>query len=63
VNPDVSDEWMRWKIDESKRLQDPALMPAKALCGGSPIDWSLVDHSCRGGSVPDGPAGDRQKSQ
>ena len=51
VHPDTSHDWMDWKIDESKRLKDPALMPAAALFGSAPID-----RSGRGGSVPDGPA-------
>ncbi|HEV2692119.1 MAG TPA: hypothetical protein VG347_04420 [Verrucomicrobiae bacterium] len=42
-HPGASNDWMYWKIDESKRLTDPALMPQAALFGGAPIDWSLVD--------------------
>jgi hypothetical protein len=40
---DRSHDWMSWKIDESKRLKDPALMPAEALYAGGTIDWSKVD--------------------
>ena len=47
---DRSQAWMSWKIDESKRLKNPALMPAEALYAGGTIDWSLVDHSGRGGT-------------
>jgi len=43
VHPDASHGWMHWKVDKSKRLKDPTLMPAAALLGGGTIDWSKVD--------------------
>ncbi|MDR3455877.1 MAG: hypothetical protein P4N60_00405 [Verrucomicrobiae bacterium] len=55
---DRTQDWMNWKIDDSKRLKNPALMPAEALYAGATIDWSLVDHAGRGGTrLNDGTGG------